>query len=81
MIIVDIGWNKYVVNDADGLALAQILNKAELYKEVNFRDQESGSYMANYHVWTPTPDQAKISMTVVNEDFIKMCRLAGKPEE
>ena len=79
MIIVDFGYRSYVMANKDALALAEILEKAEVYEQKWIRpeDRNEKSVDYTYHVYA---NENPTTMKLVSNDFYNMSKLAGKPE-
>lgn len=78
MIVVDVGWNKFVLNREDGIKLVELLEKAELYEEKWISKEDRGEDGADhtYHVW---PNEKKFTMRLLPTQMYQMAKLAGKP--
>jgi len=78
MIIVEMGYKNYIMSNKDAVALAEILEKAELYeaKWIQSKERGNGEPDYTYHVYE---NDQQIGMKVVSNDFYRMAKLAGKP--
>lgn len=80
MIVVELGWNKFVLNREDGIKLVELLEKAELYEEkwISKEDRVEGGADHTYHVW---PNDKTFSMRLLPMQMYQMAKLAGKSEK
>ena len=77
--VVQVGYNKYVLETKDALTLLDILAKAERYREKWKRDEEGGT---TYHVWNqPTSEVCNMQMHMLPDELYKMAKLAGEPAD
>lgn len=79
MVVVELGYNNYVMSAKDALAMADILERAELYerKWIPTEDRVDGA-SETLHVY---PNDREISMKIVSTNLYQMAKLAGKPSE
>ena len=76
-VIVNMGWNKEFVMDAEkALTLLDLLKDAELYSE-KYRSAEKGG--STFHIFPQ--DKLLCDMRVLSVAFYNLAKLAGKPEE
>jgi hypothetical protein len=75
-VIVELGYNKYLLDTKEAVDLVEILSKAEVYKEVWHKEEDGGT---TYHVYEQ--DRVKSSMSIMPDHLCRMARLAGKPLE
>lgn len=78
MIVVDMGWQKVVLPNADAIKLVEILEKAEVYEEkwISREDRAEDGADHSYHVW---PNDKPYSMKLLPTQLYQMAKLAGKP--
>ena len=79
-VVVTLGYKPYVVDVADGVKLAEILGRAEIY-EKKYRkglEGEDSDYHYTYHVWAQESDDA-FGLSVIPDEVYKIAKLAGKP--
>ena len=79
-VVVTLGYKPYVMDPADGVALAEILGRAELYEKKYHKglEGEDPDYHYTYHVWAQESDDA-FSLAVIPDKVYKIAKLAGKP--
>jgi hypothetical protein len=83
MVVIDLGWKKFVMDKHKALALIECLESAELYEEKWWSDEDRkrigmGNDSYTYHVY---PNTNNFSMSIMSDEKYRMCKLAGKPEE
>ena len=76
-VIVNMGWNKEFVMDADkALTLLDLLENAEMYTE-KYRSLEQGG--STFHIFPQ--DTLLCDVRVLSNNFYNLAKLAGKPED
>lgn len=75
-VVVELGYQKYLLDTKEAVDLVGILSKAELYKEVWHKEEDGGT---TYHVYAQ--DSVTSSMSIMPDHLYRMARLAGKPQE
>jgi len=75
--IVRIGYQDYVMDVKDAVAITEAMSTAERYENKYHTKEEGG---ATHHVWTADADNM-ITIQVMPADLYRMARLAGKSEE
>jgi predicted DNA-binding ArsR family transcriptional regulator len=80
MIVVSLGYLNYVLSNKDAVALAEILEKAELYEAIWIPSGERnvGGPDHTYHVYE---NDKQVDMKLISADLYRMAKLAGKPEK
>lgn len=84
MVVIDLGYNSFVMTKEQALSLIDIIEKAELYesKYINKEDRERLGLPAGvdqtHHVY---PNEKTFNMRIINDDLYRMAKLAGKPEK
>jgi len=73
MMIVELGYTKYVMSNKDAVTIADILEKAELYEQ-KWRKEEDGG--TTYHVYE---NDKQFTLTSLTNSLYNMAKLAGKP--
>jgi hypothetical protein len=77
-MVISLGWQKYVVDAKQAVAIAEIVSGAELY-EAHSKKNEEGNYVTTYHVFD-NPDE-RWTMETMSDSMYRMAKLAGKPEK
>jgi predicted DNA-binding ArsR family transcriptional regulator len=79
MIVVSLGYSNYVLSNKDAVALAEILEKAELYESIWIPSGErNGGPDHTHHVYE---NDKQIDMKLISTDLYRMAKLAGRPEK
>ncbi len=82
MVIVDIGYKKYIMPKEKAMQLVEVLESAEIYEEKYWSEdkrKELGmTETYTYHVYA---NEANFSMQIIGDSKYQMARLAGKPQE
>ena len=79
MIVVSLGYSNYVLSNKDAVALAEILEKAELYESIWIPSGErNGGHDHTYHIYE---NDKQIDMKLISTDLYRMAKLAGRPEK
>lgn len=82
MVVIELGYRKYVLPRDKAMQLIECLEHAETY-EVKYWDESKRLAMGmpesyTYHVY---PSDSTFSMSVVTDSHYQMAKLAGKPQE
>jgi hypothetical protein len=82
MVVVDIGYKKYIMPRDKAMQLVEVLEGAEIYEEKYWSDEkrkEKGmTETYTYHVYA---NEVNFSMQIMSDSKYQMARLAGKPQE
>lgn len=82
MVVVDLGWKKYIMSKEKAMQLVDCLEHAELYEEKYWSDEkrrEMGmTETYTYHVYT---NDSNFNMQIISDSKYQMAKLAGKPQE
>jgi hypothetical protein len=82
MVVVDIGYKKYIMPKEKAMQLVEVLESAEVYEEKwwseDKRKEMGVTETYTYHVY---PNEANFSMQIIGDSKYQMARLAGKPQE
>jgi hypothetical protein len=71
MMVLKLGWDAtFVLPIKDAVAVAEILQKAETWRE------EYSGGITTYHAY---PYEKEITMKLVSDDLYRMAKLAGEP--
>lgn len=77
MIVVELGYQSYVLPNKDAVALVDILEKAEVYESKWIpKEQRIDDADLTHHVYDNT---RQIGMKVISDSLYRMAKLAGKP--
>jgi hypothetical protein len=83
MVILEVGYTKYVLSAKDAVTVMNILNGAEIYQEkyVSEANSPTGKSHTLHHVYDQgDADMRRISLWAIPDSLYKMAKLAGKPE-
>lgn len=78
MVVIELGYQSYVMPSKDAIALSELLQKAEVYEQ-KWLPQEKrteGSAEYTYHVYE---NERQINMKIISDSLYQMAKLAGKP--
>lgn len=83
MIVVEIGYTKFVLPRDKALQMVEILEQAEVYETKYWnaerrKERNMGDNDYTYHVY---PNEKEYSMKIVSDQHYQMAKLAGKPEK
>jgi len=78
--IMRIGYNEYVVDVSDAVAVMEIMGKAEIYKVK--RDYKATPPVTSYHVWGQDADSGdNLTVQLLPDAMYRVAKLAGKPND
>ena len=82
MIVIDLGWQKYVMPKEQAMKLVEVLEKAEMYESkywnTDKRREKGIDVDYTYHVY---PNDKSFNMSIITDDHYRLAKLAGKPEK
>ena len=82
MIAITIGYQAYIFPTEDGLKLAEILSKAEVYKRQYWStDERKKRGMTSEYTYHVYPNADAMGVEIVSDEVYRMAKLAGKPEK
>jgi hypothetical protein len=79
-IVLDMGYKSFVMDTKDGVALMEVLGRAEIYEEKYHREEGASSSTYTYHVY-PMDVRSGISMRLLGDELYQMYKIAGKPND
>lgn len=71
-LVIEMNYQKYVLDGADALTILEILGRAEMYQYKYTDNHERVHY-----VWPA--DQTELSLMYLPENLYRIAKLAGKP--
>lgn len=77
-MVITLGWQKYVVDAKQAVAIAEMLSTAERYESCNKKDDE-GNYITTHYVYDS--EDERWTMEVMSDSLYRMAKIAGKPEK
>ena len=82
MVVIELGYRKYVLPRDKAMQLIECLEHAETYEarywEESKRVERGMTDSYTYHVY---PTDATFSVNVITDSHYQMAKLAGKPQE
>lgn len=78
-VVVEMGYKSFIMDTKDGVALMEVLGKAEIYEEKYHRDEGATESRYTYHVY-PMDVRSGIAMRLMSDELYQMYKIAGKPE-
>lgn len=79
-VVVNLGYRNVVVDADKALALAAILEDAEVYESKYHSAQDGKPSYNTHHIYPMTQDNTFTMQLITNESY-NLYKLAGKPEE
>jgi hypothetical protein len=79
-VVVEMGYKSFVMDTKDGVALMDVLGRAEIYEEKYNREEEATESRYTYHVY-PMDVRSGIAMRLMSDELYKLYKLAGKPQD
>ena len=78
MVVVELGYQSYVMPTKDAIVLVDILTNAEVYEQkyISKEDRPMGGSEYTYHVYE---SERQHNMKVISDSLYRMAKLAGKP--
>jgi hypothetical protein len=76
--MIQIGYKTYVLAPEKAVALAGIISGAEIYTTKWHKDFKEGEQYT-HHIYSPDANE-KVNIEFVTDEYVAMCRLAGKPD-
>ena len=82
MVVVDIGYKKYIMPKEKAMQLVEVLESVEVYEEKWWsEDKRKESGMTETYTYHVYPNEVNFSMQIIGDSKYQMARLAGKPQE
>lgn len=79
-VIVNLGYRSIVVDIEKAIALAELMQDAEMYQSKYHSAADGNPSYNTYHVYPAEPDSGFTMQMITNESY-NLYKLAGKPEE
>ena len=80
MVVIDIGWQKLVINREQAMKLAEILEQAETYEDKYWsRDERTAKGITEEYTYHVYPNEKHYVMRLISDQHYQMAKLAGKP--
>ena len=82
MIVIEIGYESYVLPTEKALQLIEILELAERYERKYWsKDERESRGMKEEYTYHVYPNDKQYNMKIISDDMYRMAKLAGKPEK
>jgi hypothetical protein len=78
-VVVNLGYRSIVVDARQAIALAEVINGAEVYESKYHSAKDDNPSFSTHHVYPMTQEYA-ISMQLMTDEAYRMYKLAGKPD-
>jgi hypothetical protein len=82
MVVIEVGYKKYIMSREKALLLAEVLESAELYEAKYWGEADRAAKgmteSFTHHVY---PNEASFEMRIVSDSLYALAKLAGKPQE
>lgn len=79
-VVVEMGYKSFIMDTNDGVALMEVLGRAEIYEEKYHREEENNPSHYTYHVY-PMEVRSGIAMRLMSDELYKLYKIAGKPQD
>lgn len=80
MVVIDLGWQKLVMNREDAMLMAEILERAETYENKYWsREEREKLGMTDDYTFHVYPNEKEYGMKIISDGHYNMAKLAGKP--
>lgn len=80
MVVVDLGWQKIVMNREDAMKFVEIIERAETYENKYWsRDERTKLGMDDEYTYHVYPNDKEYQMKIISDSHYEMAKLAGKP--
>ena len=82
MVVVELGYTKYVLPRDKAMALIECLESAEIYEQKYWTEEKRQALGMTepytYHVY---PNESMFGMNILGDSQYQMAKLAGKPSK
>ena len=79
-VIVNLGYRSIVVDAEKAIAIADLLQDAEMYQSKYHSAENGNSSYQTYHIYPAEPDNGFTMQLISNESY-NLYKLAGKPQD
>ena len=80
MIIIELGYTKYVLPREKAMVLIEALEHAEVYETKYWsEEQRKALNMTEQYTYHVYPSDKTFSMSIITDSHYQMAKLAGKP--
>jgi len=78
-VIVNLGYRSIVLDAEKAIAIAELMQDAEMYQSKYHSAENGNSSYNTYHIYPVEPDSGFAMQLITNESY-NMYKLAGKPD-
>lgn len=71
--VIHMGYNDYIVELEDALAVAKIMTNAQRYQSRGYAETTS------YHIWNEP--RKEVTITIISDEVVRIATMAGKYED
>lgn len=80
MVVIDIGWQKIVMNREDAIKFVEIIERSETYENKYWsRDEREKMGITEDYTYHVYPNDKEYGMKIISDSHYQMAKLAGKP--
>lgn len=79
-VIVNLGYRSIVVDAEKAIAIADLLQDAEMYQSKYHSAENGNPSYQTYHIYPAEPDSGFTMQLISNESY-NLYKLAGKPQD
>lgn len=79
-VIVNLGYRSIVVDAEKAIAIADLLQDAEMYQSKYHSAENGNPSYQTYHIYPAEPDNGFTMQLISNESY-NLYKLAGKPQD
>lgn len=79
-VVINLGYRSVVVDAAKAIAIADMLQDAEMYQSKYHSAENGNSSYSTHHIYPMEPDNG-FTMQMLTTESYNMYKLAGKPQD
>lgn len=79
--VISMGYNEYILDLQDAMAVLELLDKAERYKSKYHSKTDDRASFTSYHVYSQEDEAALRNITILSSDAYRKAKLLGRPDE
>lgn len=79
--VISWGYNDYIMDLQDAVAVLELLDKAERYQSKYHGRTDNRASFTSYHVYPQEDEAATRNITILTGDAYRKAKLLGRPEE
>jgi len=82
VVVIELGYRKYILPREKAMQLVECLECAEVYETKYWEESKRLALgMAEPYTYHVYPSDSSFSMSIISESHYQMAKLAGKPQE